>query len=138
MTRSWIGSFIAEDRTSNRERPNMCWTDIKGEGHRKSQEQRHFLKIFFQTTSTQRKALLQTITKRQHTALSQIVHNITKFRIKLSPSEKALLKRERRLLYILGDRTMGYFRKSEILRGKQRFVYTLLKIAFTCLEPLLR
>ena len=97
-------------------------------------EWRHFLKLFVQTSSTQRKGLLQTITKRQLRALSQIGHNCITFRIKLNPTEKALLKRERRLLYILGDITFGYKRKKETNRGKQRFVYNLLKIALTYLD----
>lgn len=100
-------------------------------------EQRHFLTLFVQTESAQRKALLQTITQRQLRALSQIAHNVIKFRIKLNPSELAQLKRERRLLYILGDRTLGYRRKSEAIEGKQRFVYTLLKIASPYLTPIL-
>ena len=34
----------------------------------------------------------------------------------------------------MGDRTLGYVKKIEALRGKQKFVYTLLKIALTRLE----
>ena len=101
-------------------------------------EQRHFLQLFVQTTFAQRKSLLRTITQHQLRALSQIAHNIIKFRIKLNPTEKAVLKRERRILYILGDRTSAYQRENEALSGKQRFVYTLLKIALTYLEPSLR
>ena len=59
----------------------------------------------------------------------QIAYNIIKSRIKLNSTEKALLKRERCLLYIMGDRTLGYQQKNEALRGKQRFVHILLKIA---------
>ena len=55
-------------------------------------EQIYCLKLFVQTTSAQRKALLQTITQRQIRALCQIAHNIIKFRIKLSPTDRALLK----------------------------------------------
>ena len=100
-------------------------------------EQRHFLKLSVLMTVAQRKALLQTITQRQIRSLSQIAHNIIKFRIKLSPTERALLKRERRLLYILGDRTLGYQRKIVALRGTQRFLYTLPKVALAYLESVL-
>ena len=97
-------------------------------------EERHFLKLFGQTNSAQRKALLSTITQRQLKALSEIAHNIIKFRITLTPSEKVLLRRSRRHLYILSDRTLGYQRKVEALRGKQKFIHTFLKIALTHLN----
>lgn len=101
-------------------------------------EQRHFLVLFTQSKPSQRKALLQTITKDQLRALSQIAHNIIKLRIKLSSAEKSQLKRERRLLYILGDRSLGYERKSEAIVSKQRFVYILLKIVLPYLKPILQ
>ena len=55
-------------------------------------EHRHFLKLFGQTDSAQRKALLRTITPGQIKALSEIAHNIIKFRIVLTPLEKVLLR----------------------------------------------
>ena len=61
-------------------------------------EHRHFLKLFRQTDSARRKALLRTITLGQIKALSEIAHNIIKFRIALTPSEKVLLRRSRRQL----------------------------------------
>ena len=70
-----------------------------------------------------KKRLLQTITKRQLRALSQIAHNCITFRIKLIPTEKPLLKRERRLLYIFGNITFGHKGKKETSRGKQGFIY---------------
>ena len=97
-------------------------------------EHRHFLKLFGQTDSAQRKALLRTITAGQIKALSEIAHNIIKFRIVLTPSEKVLLRRSRRQLYILGDRTLGYQRKVEALGGKQKFIRTLLKITLAHLK----
>ena len=97
-------------------------------------EQRHFLKLFGQTSCAQRKALLKTITQGQVKALIEIAHNIIKFRIKLSDSEKVLLRRNRRQLYLLSDRLFGYQRKVEALRGKQKFVRTLLNKAFVYLE----
>ena len=95
-------------------------------------EHRHFLKLFGQTDSAQRKALLRTITPGQIKALSEIAHNIIKFRIVLT--EKVLLRRSRRQLYILGDRTLGYQRKVEALGGKQKFIRTLLKITLAHLK----
>ena len=137
-------SISSEDQGIPRTTPYRLLTDVRRtrEDVRITmveliKEQRHFLKLFVQTTSARRKALLQTITQRQIRALSQIAHNIIKFRIKLSPTERALLKRERRLLYILGDRSLGYQRKIEALRGKQRFLSTLLKVALAYLEAVL-
>ena len=48
--------------------------------------------------------------------------------------EKVLLRRSRRQLYILGDRTLGYQRKVESLGGKQKFIRTLLKITLAHLK----
>ena len=60
-------------------------------------------------------------------SISQIAHNIIKFWITFSPLEKVLLKLESCILYIFGDSTFGYHKKVEALRGKQKFVHTLLK-----------
>ena len=94
--------------------------------------------LFVQTTSAQRKALLRTITRHQLRALSQIAHNVIKFRIELTTAEKATLKRERRLLHILGDRCLDYQRKREIINDKQRFIYVLLKTVLPYLEVILK
>lgn len=101
-------------------------------------QQFSFLKLFLQTTTPQRKVLLKTITRNQLRALSQIAHNIIKFKIKLSLSEKQRLKRERRLIHLLGDRKLGYKRKKEVIQNKQRLIFTLLNIAVTYLEPHLK
>ena len=47
-------------------------------------QERHFLLLFVQSTPSQRKELLQTITRKQLRALSQIAHNIVKFKIQLT------------------------------------------------------
>ena len=49
--------------------------------------------------------------------------------------KKVLLRRSRRQLYILSDRTLGYQRKVEALGGKQKFIRTLLKITLAHLKP---
>ena len=99
--------------------------------------ERHFLLLLVQTTSAQRRALLQTITRQQLRAISQIAHNIVKFKIQLTTVEKKTLKRERRLLHLLGDRTLGYHHKRKAILDKQRFVYILLKIAVPYLKAVL-
>ena len=100
-------------------------------------QQRHFLQLFAQTTPAQRKALLQTITGNQLRSLSQISRNIIKFTIRLTPSEKTKLKRQRRIVHTLGNKTIGLDRKKRIVLKKQLIVYTLIKIALTYLDPVL-
>ena len=97
----------------------------------------HFLFLFVRTTSAHRKVLLQTITRHQLRALSQIAHNIVKSKIVLTPIEKATLKRERRLVHLLGDRTLGYQHKKAI-RNKPRLICILLNIALPYLKDILK
>ena len=80
-------------------------------------QERHFLLLFAETTPSQRNVLLQTITRKQ--ALSQIAHNIVKFKIQLTTAQKRTLKRERRLLHILGDRTLSHWYKAEAIGGNR-------------------
>ena len=100
-------------------------------------QQRHFLQLLIQTTAAQRKALLHTITKQQLRALSQIAYNILKFKIQLTASEKVRLKRHRRVIYLLGNRKVGFQQKKGTIQDKQKLVYTLVKIASVYLESVL-
>ena len=54
-------------------------------------QERHFLLLFVRKTSAQRKVLLQTITRHQLRALSQIAYNIVKSKTALTPIETATL-----------------------------------------------
>ena len=101
-------------------------------------QERHFLLLFVQTTPAQRRALLQTITRHQLRGISQIAHNIVRFKIQLTPDQKKTLKRERRLLHMLGDRALSYQHKKKAVLDRQRFVYTLLKIAIPYIETVLK
>jgi hypothetical protein len=101
-------------------------------------QQRHFLQLLLQTTSAQRKALLHTITKQQLRALCQIAYNILKFKIPLTPSERTRLKRQRRFVYLLSNRKIGYQQKKVAIRDKQRLIYMLVKTASTYLESVLQ
>jgi hypothetical protein len=74
------------------------------------QQQRHFLHLLNSTTTVQRKALLSTITKQQLKALSQIAYNILRFKLRLTPLEKDQLKRQRRIIHLLGNRSVGFER----------------------------
>lgn len=100
-------------------------------------QQRHFLCLLKSTTAAQRKALLSTITRQQLKALSQIAYNILRFKIRLTPLEKARLKRQRRVIHLLGNRAIGFEQKREAIRRKPRVIYTFVKIALAYLEPVL-
>ena len=100
-------------------------------------QQVHFLKLVVQTSPTQRTALLRTITRPQVKAVSQIAYNILRFTIKLTLSEKARLKRYKRLVHLLGNRKVGFYQKKEAIGQNSRTVYTLIKIALEYLKPVL-
>jgi hypothetical protein len=101
-------------------------------------QQRYFLQLFVQTSSKQRRALLDTVTQPQLRVLSEIAHNITRGQVTLTPSEQAHLKRERRLIHLLGDKKLGYKHKQKLVRTKQRTLHLLVKIAVTYLESVLQ
>ena len=101
-------------------------------------QQRHFLNLLVDTTVTQRKALLRTVTKKQLKVLAQIAYNILRFTIKLTSTEKSLLKRHRRFIYLLGNKKIGFQKKKEAIPGNLRTIYILVKIALVYLEPVLQ
>ena len=101
-------------------------------------QQRHFLYLVTNTTANQRKALLETITSQQLRALSQIAYNIIRFKGKLTPTEKASFRCQRRFIYLLGDRNTGFVKKKEAIHYNQRIIHTLVKIAFAYLQPVLQ
>lgn len=101
-------------------------------------EQLCFLRLFVQTTPRQRKVLLDTATPLQLKALSEIAHNITKGNVTLTTSEQTQLKRDKRLIHLLGDKKLGYKHKQRLVLLKQRTLYILIKIALTYLEPALQ
>ena len=100
-------------------------------------QQRYFLQLFVQTSSTQRKALLDTVTQSQLRVLSEIAHNISRGKVTLTPSEQSQLKRNRRLIHLLGDKKLGNKHKQKLVRNKQRTLHLLIKIAVTYLESVL-
>ena len=100
-------------------------------------QQRHFLHLFLQTTPIQRKALLQTVTKHQMKALSQIAHNVVKGNLPLSSVEKKRLKNARRLLHLLGDTRLGFVHKKQLVQSKQNILRLLVTAAVTYLKPVL-
>ena len=100
-------------------------------------QHQHFLRLFVQTTGTQRKGLLRTITKNQLRVLSQVTHNVIKANIKLGSSDKKSLKRYSHVVHILGNKRAGYRRKKDAIVDKQRLVQKLIQLALKYLDPLL-
>lgn len=101
-------------------------------------QQRHFLLLFVQTIPAQRKALLQTITKNQLRALSQIAHNFIKHNIKILSKDKERVRRERRFIHLLGDKRLGFVHKKKLIQSKQRILQFLVGIAVDYLKPILQ
>jgi hypothetical protein len=65
-------------------------------------EQDHFLELLRTTRKLQRQTLLRTIDKLQLKALSEIAHNVIKGSVILSPSDKNRMKKNKKVLSVLG------------------------------------
>jgi Zn-dependent oligopeptidase len=65
------------------------------------EQQDHFLELLRTTRKLQRQALLRTIDQSQLKALSEIIHNVIKGSIILSPSDKNRLKKYKKVLSTL-------------------------------------
>ena len=100
-------------------------------------QQRFFLQLFVQTSSTQRKALLDTVTQPQLKVLSEIAYNTIQGKVSLTPTEQTQLKRNRRFIHLLGDKRLGYKHKQRLVRNKQKTIYLLIQIAVTYLKSVL-
>ena len=97
-------------------------------------KQRHFIILLSDTTPKQRNQLIRTITRDQLKAISQIAHNIIKFIIVLSSSEKAKLKRHKRFIHLIGSKKLGFIKKKGAIFHHQRAILTLLQIAIPHLK----
>ena len=100
--------------------------------------QQHLLKLFASTTSKQGKVLLQTITREQLKAVSQIAHNVLQFTIRLRPEVRDKLKRKKQTVHILGSKKAGYKGKKRAVVSKQRLVCIIIKAGLSYLEPALK
>lgn len=96
-----------------------------------------FLRLFIQTTPTQKKALLRTITLPQIKVLGEIAYNIVKSTIRLTPSDKAKLRRQKDVIHALATKTLGYKRKRRYILDKPKLVTTLVTLALNYLKPVL-
>ena len=96
-----------------------------------------FLETVFQTTPTRRRHLLQHANQDQINALSELVLNILKRRIPLTPPLMARLRRYKTLLRDVGKRRHSTKRRWALLMSQVgRGLWTGLKEACQCVLPL--
>ncbi|MES9883159.1 MAG: hypothetical protein ABW185_20030 [Sedimenticola sp.] len=91
-------------------------------------EQRHFLQLFLIASRDQRTQLLNTVSREQLKALTEIAHNVLRYVITLTPTQRSKLKRRQRTIRLLGDPTIGYTLKKKAIVRKGSDILTLLKI----------
>ncbi len=101
-------------------------------------KQRHFVNLLEETEPKQRKILLETITRKQMRAVSQIAHNVIKSVVVLTSSEKEKLKKRRRFIHVLGNRKIGYERKRRAILSNQTSLVTLIRVVAPHLRTILR
>ena len=82
------------------------------------EQQDHFIELLRTTRKLQRQALLRTIDKSQLKALSEIVHNVIKGSVILSPSYKNRLKKYKRVLSVLERKSTKRRDKLKALQSK--------------------
>lgn len=102
------------------------------------QRQSHFLKLINQTSPAQRKAILQTVTRDQVKVLSQIAYNVLRSTIKLTSSQAVRFKKQRRFVYVLANKKVGYGQKCAEIQRHTNIVYTLVKLATDYLSSVLQ
>ena len=96
-------------------------------------QQLPFLNVFVQTSSAQRRALLQTLSLSQFKVLREIAHNIVEGIIPLTLAEKFQLEQYRAFLQHLGDRHRFMERKRVL--NKQDILFKLVNLALVYLYP---
>jgi hypothetical protein len=90
------------------------------------------------TPSTlQRKALLDTITQDQLKALTEIAVNILRGVLTITPFYYTKLKKDRKLIRIIGDTSVSLKRKRELLCRRGRVIVLLLKAVEQTLKTFL-
>ena len=99
--------------------------------------QRPFLETVFHATPTQRRHLLQHANQDQINALSELVLNLLRRRIPLTPPLMARLRRYKSLLREVGKRRHSTKRRRALLLSQLgRGLWTGLKEACQCVMPL--
>ena len=89
-----------------------------------------YLHLLMTTTSTtQRKALLDTITNEQLKALTEVTHNLLQGNITITETQKRSLRKHKTFLRTLGNIKVSFREKREALCQKGAVVNLLLKAA---------
>lgn len=97
-------------------------------------KQAHFLQLLKDTASAaQRKALLDTITKEQLLALTEVTYNLLHGPVSIKESHKKQLQRNQKFIRLLGDPKTGTKQKRRALCHRGKIVATVLK----AVEPLM-
>ena len=92
------------------------------------EQQDHLLELLRTTRKLQRQALLRTIDKSQLKALSEIIHNVIKGSIILSPSDKNRLKKYKKVPSVLGRMSTKRRDKLKALQSKTTTIVHLLNV----------
>ena len=94
----------------------------------------YFQLLMSTTSKLQRRQLVDTITNDQLRALIQIVVNLLKSIIPLTPSKKTQLKKHRKVIRQLGNSSVSLKKKKELLCRQSSVIALLLK----SVEPALK
>ena len=89
---------------------------------------KHYMYLLSETSSShQRKALVDTITKEQFRALSQVTVNVLHLNIPLEKSVVSKLKSHRKTFALLSDRKVGVRKRLNVFKSRYNIVIYMLK-----------
>ena len=97
------------------------------------QNNRHFLSLISSTTISQCKALLNSITKPQLKAVSEIVHNVIRGTVPLTYLEKSELNKYKKTLLIFGRKNSTKRQKLRVLQRTPNVLVIILSKAISLL-----
>ena len=100
---------------------------------------KHYIYLLSETSSShQRKALVDTITKEQFRALSQVIVNALHLNIPLEKSVVSKLKSHRKTFALLSDRKVGVRKRLKVFKSRYNIVIYMLKAAVPTLRSIER
>ena len=97
----------------------------------------HYIYLLSETSSShQRKALVDTITKEQFRALSQVIVNALHLNIPLEKSVVSKLKSHHKTFVVLNDQKVGVRKGLKVFKGRYNIVIYMLKAALPTLRSI--
>ena len=97
-----------------------------------------YIHLLANTSSTQqRKALLDTITKEQFKAVSEIILNVAHLKIPVSKSSISKLSRHKKTIELLVNKQVGAHHRLNAVKKNSKLVVTLLQAALPGLKTIL-